>query len=60
MTQKKLSEKLEKLGYTLERTTSGWIIKGSGLTYNWHVSTLKEVQSFVREEESVQSLVVGK
>lgn len=53
MNSKRLSKRLNQLGYTLGRDIFGWIVISTYTGFEWKFSTLGGVNRFTVDEESM-------
>ena len=53
MNRKRLSKRLEKLGYTLGQDIFGWIVVSIYTGFEWKFPTLGGVNRFVMDEENM-------
>lgn len=56
MNSKRLSKRLDKLGYTLGKDIFGWVIVSVHYGFRWNFPTLVGVNRFVVDEEAMKKL----
>lgn len=57
MKSKNLSKRLEKLHYTLEKDTFGWVVVSTLTGFRWAFPTLEGVNRFVVDEEGMNVMI---
>lgn len=56
MNSKRLAKELQKMGYTLKRTSdieAKWMIRSDVLTYHWNFKDLSGVERFMVDERAM-------
>ena len=56
MDSKRLTKRLQKLGYTLGKDIFGWIVISNSTGFEWRFPTLGGVNKFIADTESLKAM----